>query len=148
MSNKNKSTNLPLSGDVSQVINPWNWWGQAFGQFGLININTSASSNPKLEQDIVQNVASYGRQLGRIMEVLNVVIQKKGDLSSLNAHQQAEISAFQELAGRIEALKQSRHPVLTVEEAEAFIKSLQELRLAEPARYNQITQRLKEIISL
>lgn len=32
---------LPLSGDVIQAINPWNWFFKSDGgQFGLVNIRT------------------------------------------------------------------------------------------------------------
>ena len=56
---------LPLSGDVTQSINPWNWfWRSVGGQFGLININLGKSADPDLESQILEDVGSYGRQLG------------------------------------------------------------------------------------
>jgi len=45
-----------------------------------VPITTMASSDPALEQNIVQNVASYGRQLGRVVDVLNVLIATKGNV--------------------------------------------------------------------
>jgi hypothetical protein len=58
---------LPLSGDVTQAINPWSWFFRTVGnQLGLININLGKSSDPELEQRIVNEVGTYGKQLGQI----------------------------------------------------------------------------------
>jgi hypothetical protein len=64
----------PLSGDVSQWINPTWWMGSFAQQLGFININETSSADPQLEQRIVAEVASYGRQLGWISEALETVI--------------------------------------------------------------------------
>jgi hypothetical protein len=66
---------LPLSGNVSQTINPWTWYSQlAAGQIGLVNINLGRSSDPALEQTILDEVGSYGRQIGRLGEALEAVL--------------------------------------------------------------------------
>lgn len=67
---------LPLSGDVTQAINPWNWYLRSVGgQFGLVNVNLGRSADPVLEQQILDEVGSYGRQLGRIGEALQVLLK-------------------------------------------------------------------------
>jgi hypothetical protein len=60
----------PLSGDVTQDIAPW-----IGGQLGLLNINATRSGDPGLEQRIITQVASYGRQLGRLVEAVDVLAQ-------------------------------------------------------------------------
>jgi hypothetical protein len=71
----------PLSGDVTQTINPWTWMTQIVGnQFGL-NINLGQSSEPALERLILDEVGSYGRQLGRIGDALLPLIKKARDPS-------------------------------------------------------------------
>ncbi|HEX4860289.1 MAG TPA: hypothetical protein VFV07_03570 [Rhizomicrobium sp.] len=66
---------LPLSGNVTQSINPWTWIFNPMGsQVGLININLGKSSNPDVEQEVLDDVASYGRQLGRIGDALLVLV--------------------------------------------------------------------------
>jgi hypothetical protein len=64
----------PLSGDVTQA---WATWARMVGQWGLININVGGDSTPDpvLERRIVDEVASYGRQLGRISEALEALIE-------------------------------------------------------------------------
>ena len=66
---------LPLSGNVMQTINPWTAFFNPVGsQLGLININLGNSSNPAVEEQVISDVASYGKQLGRIEDVLIVLL--------------------------------------------------------------------------
>src|SRR4051794_15982268 len=53
-------------------------------QLGFININTSRSADPELERRIVTDVASYGRQLGRILDAVAVLVgrEQRGKLSA------------------------------------------------------------------
>jgi hypothetical protein len=66
---------LPLSGNVTQSINPWNWmFNPVSSQFGVLNVNLGQSSDPEAEQRILENVGSYGKQLGAIGDVLRVLL--------------------------------------------------------------------------
>jgi len=60
---------LPLSGSLTQTINPWNW---AFNP--TVNVNMGMSSDPDAEQRILDDVGSYGKQLGRIGDALRVLL--------------------------------------------------------------------------
>jgi len=67
---------LPLSGDAVQTINPWTAFFSPIGsQFGLININLGQSSEPNVEADVLSDVASYGKQLGKIGDALIVLLK-------------------------------------------------------------------------
>ena len=82
---------LPLSGDVTQTINPWTWLFNPVGsQIGLFNINMGTSSDPAVEDQILSDVASYGKQLGRIEEALVVLIK--------HFHPQEKLSESEKLA--------------------------------------------------
>jgi hypothetical protein len=63
----------PLGGDVTQWIRT-SWIKSLSDQTGFININNVRAGDPDLERRIIEDVASYGRQLGRMMEALDVVI--------------------------------------------------------------------------
>ncbi|MCG6205296.1 hypothetical protein LPW26_11650 [Rhodopseudomonas sp. HC1] len=67
----------PFSGGVAQVINPWRWFTSVFGnQFSLLSINLGRSSAPQTEAQILDEVGSYGRQLGRIGDALDVLVKE------------------------------------------------------------------------
>src|SRR3954470_22494940 len=102
---------LPLSGDVVQAINPWNWFFRSQGgQFGLVNINLGKSADPELEQRILDDVGSYGRQLGRMGEALEVLLRHV-KLDLLDAGDRAAIEDFRLQQAQVERLKARRgHP--------------------------------------
>jgi hypothetical protein len=64
-----------------QAINPITAYQQG-AQFGLINIDLGDTAEFDLERKILDKVGSYGRQLGRIGDALEVILKhvKLGDL--------------------------------------------------------------------
>jgi len=90
---------FPLGGNVAQA---WNWWlNQSMRQFGLINIEQTVSSDPDLEHRIITEVASYGKQLGRITDALSAVLNHNQD-SALTNEERKAVSEFMEMAAKIE----------------------------------------------
>jgi hypothetical protein len=66
---------LPLGGDVIQSIAPWTGFFSNLGNsFSLFSLNLGRSSNPETEQQVLSEVGSYGRQLGRISDALAVLV--------------------------------------------------------------------------
>ena len=58
-----------------QAINPWTFMNQG-AQLGLINVNLGQTPRPDIEQKLLDEVGSYGRQLGRIGDALEVLIDR------------------------------------------------------------------------
>jgi len=99
---------MPLSGDVTQAINPWSWTLRMIGgQFGLINVNLGSTPNPALEQTIIEEVGSYGRQLGRIGDAMEVLLRHL-DQTKLNPDEVAAIKALQDQLSQVQKIKQSQ----------------------------------------
>ncbi len=99
---------MPLSGNVTQAINPWNWvFNPTGGQYGLVNINLGKSADPELEQRILDEVGSYGRQLGRIGEVLEVLLEHV-PLDRLKANEREAVEDFKLQMTEVKRLK-ARH---------------------------------------
>ena len=73
---------------LTQTINPWTWNFQG-AQFGLFNIDLGQSRDPALERTILDEVGSYGRQLGRIGDALEVIL-KHVDLGPADRDRSAE----------------------------------------------------------
>ena len=94
---------MPLSGDVTQAINPWSWtFGSATSQLGLVNINLGRSGNPQVEQEVLDEVGSYGKQLGCIGDALAVLIKHV----KLDELAPAERDAITKLRFQLEAIEQ------------------------------------------
>jgi hypothetical protein len=99
---------LPLSGNVTQAINPWNWMLNSVGsQFGFVNINLGKSADPQLEAQVLDEVGSYGRQLGRIGDALSVLL-KHLPVSELSDDDKRKIWALEAQLAEVERLKKQR----------------------------------------
>jgi hypothetical protein len=97
---------LPLSGNVTQSINPWTWFFNPVGsQVGLVNIELGQSSDPAVEEEILSDVASYGKQLGRIEDALSVLLAHFRPERPLTADEEAALDAFKAIVGDIAAVK-------------------------------------------
>ena len=74
---------LPLQmapANLNQPILP-NW------SFNLFNVNMGASTNAAIEQEALQTVGSYGKQIGHLAEALEVIIGKLKLLESKDLSQ-------------------------------------------------------------
>jgi hypothetical protein len=98
---------LPLSGNVDQTINPWTWFFRGITQFGLININLGQSSDPDLEQSVLNEVGSYGRQIGQISDALDVLLRHV-PLENLNKHDRDALTDFRLQLEQVNRLKEKR----------------------------------------
>jgi hypothetical protein len=97
---------LPLSGNVTQSINPWNWvFNPTGGQFGLVNIALGQSSNPAVEEEVLSDVASYGKQLGRIEDALLLLVGRAEKSADLSEDEKKAYGALKDMAGQIDAVK-------------------------------------------
>ena len=84
----------PLGGDVSQFIAPWSWFVRQAGQLGMFIFNFGATPAPEVEAQVLEDVGSYGRQLGRLADAVEVLVATL-NRNSLSPEQQAAISAFE-----------------------------------------------------
>ena len=97
---------LPLSGNVTQSINPWTWiFNPTDSQFGLVNIALGQSSNPAVEEEVLSDVASYGKQLGRIEDALLVLMAHFRPARALRADEEKALAALRAMTDQIAAVK-------------------------------------------
>ncbi len=63
---------MPLQLAPSSLTQPVlsNW------SFNLFSVNLGATSNAKVEQQVIEQVGSYGKQIGHLTEALEVVINR------------------------------------------------------------------------
>ena len=127
-------TRQPLSGDVWQAINPRSWWLESTGQqVGFINIYQTEAGDPDKELEIVENVASYGKQLGRILEALSLVL-RHGSFSDLEPDEELAKRRFLKMADDIAAAK-GKGTAATVDSVEQFLAEMNRLRGQDSRAY-------------
>jgi len=97
---------LPLSGDVTQAISPWTaFMSPIGGQIGWFNVTIGQSSEPAVEGDILSDVASYGKQLGRIGDALIVLLAHFHPVAPLTKEETDAIDDLKDMLGRIADVK-------------------------------------------
>src|SRR4051794_9110687 len=112
-------TFFPTPQTLDQPINP-GW------SFGGVNINYQG--NPSIERDVVEKVASYGKQLGILSEA---VLELAGDKTQKG---ERPIARVREIVARIEALKSESKAALEREARSAMAR----LAEFEPAKARSI----------
>ena len=89
-----------------QSINPWSFYQQG-AQFGLVNIELGNTQRPDIEQAILEKVGSYGRQLGRIGDALEVLLNHV-KLDGLNDSERDALDILRGQLAEIRQVKQAK----------------------------------------
>ncbi|MEO1536394.1 MAG: hypothetical protein AAFR73_01585 [Pseudomonadota bacterium] len=98
--------NWPLGGDVTQAFKIWSDWFETVGQIGFINVDLGKAGDPDLEREILEEVGSYGRQLGQISDALLILLdQAKLDRTKLTDEEVTKLHKFREMVADIDARK-------------------------------------------
>ena len=137
--------NYPWSGDMAQAINPWELWIRSISsQMGFINIRNVNTGDAAIEQEVVETVASYGRQLGRINDAVATLINKS-DLKNLTETDRAAIADFRDMVADIEAVKQ-RHisPARLLAALDAVLEGINDLKSGNPEVYKTAVRRIRD----
>ncbi len=92
--------------ELWQAINPWTF-SQQGSQFGLININLGQTPDQDGEQEILDRVGSYGRQLGRIGDALEVLLNHL-KLDGLSLAEQDALTVLKGQLAEVRQVKQTR----------------------------------------
>jgi hypothetical protein len=95
---------LPLSGDVTQSFSPF-----MGSQFGLVNITLGQSSAPEVEQDMLSDVGTYGKQIGQIADALLVLLENMPAETQHKLDRNDAIGVFKQLMHNIADVKKQHH---------------------------------------
>lgn len=130
-----------------QAINPWSWWFKSSDNVnGLINITQYKSANPDAEQKIIQEVAGYGMQLGKVEGMIALMMQFIPK-QQLTKEQKETVESFECMLREIEEKKEQ----VVIEQLSAggvdqLIANLALLKEKHPERYASVAKRLKAVL--
>ncbi|HUA92577.1 MAG TPA: hypothetical protein VL991_08420 [Terracidiphilus sp.] len=98
---------FPLSGGVNQAFDFMNSWFRAIGsQFGLVNITVGSTADPEVEKRILEDVGTYGRQLGRVGDALRVLVElAEKEKTVLSPEQKKALAEFTYQITKVDEIK-------------------------------------------
>ncbi len=145
-----KYINYPLSGavDVSQRFM------QQMGYINIYNIKTGDEQNgPEIEKKIINDVASYGRQLGWIIDVLNIIVDRY-ELKDLTEEEYTSMDQFFDLCKKTEDIKRkikqsegvkqkSEHHMLTSGQLNFMIEGIRAWEKIDKNKFNEMVSQIK-----
>jgi hypothetical protein len=117
--------------NLAQNINPWS---------ATVNINSNNSSAPDTEQSVLAR-HSYGRQLGRLSDVVALLVEEL-DARDPAAADDKRIAQFRELQTEIEAIKVEA----AVRRLARIAADLEALRGADAQAYERLKARLRDVV--
>lgn len=132
---------LPASGDVSMDYQPWTNWGRVSVDAGT----------PEVEFEVFRNVALPGKQLGKLIDAVNVLIEL-ADTDAIESLAESDekkeaLTNLTQLAGKIEAkkeeLKQSAEAVAK-KSLERFARTSEDYRSRVDEMCRQIDEATEE----
>lgn len=109
-------------------------------QVGLVNITRGVSRNPDLEQRIVTEVAGYGRQLGRLLEAVDVLTRHRP--ANLSRKDGEALDDLHELADQIADVRRRA----AEDDADRIVADVAQL-CQDPARNADVLQRLRGLLN-
>ena len=121
---------LPQSRNFEQPILP-GWFGS------VTNITEQNSSAPETERAIVAS-QSYGRQLGRMMDVLDLLIARVPE----KERQEKAFEAFDELREEIDDIKTKA----ATRRLDRIAADLTALKQSRPGEYRRVVAELRELL--
>src|SRR5262245_15129740 len=89
-----------------QAINPWSFYQQG-AQFGLVNIELGTPRRPDIQRAILEQVGTSGRQLGRIGDALEVILDHVR-LEGLNDRERDAVTVLRGQLAEIRQVKQAK----------------------------------------
>jgi hypothetical protein len=104
-----------------QAINPWTF-NLNGSQLGVVNIDLGQTPDPQAERAILQEVGSYGRQLGHIGDVIEVILDHL-KLKDKNL-EPAEKDAIDILRGQLAQIRQVKARVEARQANSASVQSV------------------------
>ena len=128
------------------LVNPVTSWDRFFNPQIYLSYN---SGDVDVENHVLRRVGSYGRQLGRILDVLDVLVARL-PLDRLTSAERLAVDRFQELSRTVDAAVAAYRGTTPQDigraDVERVIEGLGELQRTNPVTYRELATRLREAV--
>lgn len=129
------------------MINPMTSWQRFFNPQFYINYNTG---DVDVENNVLQQVGSYGKQLGQIIDVLDVLVARVPQ-NELTFQERSALDVFRTLSEQVTAavteIKGPQKKGVTRADIDQMIDDLQSLARSDPQAYRLLADRLQSALA-
>jgi hypothetical protein len=128
-------------------IDPVTNWERFYNPQFFITYN---GGDVSVENHVLREVGSYGKQLGKIIDVLAVLVSRLPP-DGLTPQERRAVDAFRELTSRVKAaVADVRGPQpegVTSNDVERLVAGLQALAQTDPGAHRQLVERLRRAVA-
>lgn len=129
-------------------INPQTSWDRFFNPQIFVSYN---SGDAPIENHVLRRAGSYGKQLGRILDVLDVLVARL-PADSLTPRERLAVDRLQELSRRVDAaVEDYRGPrdqgAPTLADVDRLLDRVGALERSDPAAHRALMDRIRGAVS-
>ncbi|TMK48891.1 MAG: hypothetical protein E6G66_09590 [Actinobacteria bacterium] len=133
------------------TVAPWTNWANAFSPvFNPQLIISENRDDAAVENHVLSQVGSYGKQLGVIIDALGVLIARTLDRSQLTPGEHRIVDDLQELARQVEQAvadyRGTPRKGIGRADIDSVIEGLQSLQHSDPAAYGPLFEHLRQFV--
>jgi hypothetical protein len=129
-------------------INPQTTWDRFFNPQIFVSYN---SADAGIENHVLRRAGSYGKQLGRILDVLDVLVARL-PAAELTSRERLVMDRFHELARRVDSAvddyRGTKRPTdrITLGDVDRVVDGLHDLARTDPAAHRVAADRLRRAL--
>jgi len=125
------------------MIAPQTTWDRFFNPQIFVSLN---SGDAAVENHVLRKAGSYGKQLGRILDTLDVLVARLS-AESLTPGERRTVDAFRDLSRQVDAaVEDYRGPsraAPTLADVERLLDGLENLKHTQPGAHRSLLDRLR-----
>lgn len=147
-----EATGSPFENAFRQfTIAPFTNWAHAFSPVFNPQVFISENSgDAAVENHVLSQVGSYGKQLGTVIDAVNVLIARSLNRADLNPHEGRVVDALRDLARQVDAavadFRGSPAKEVGKSDIDWVLAGLQALRQSDPAAYRPLFEQLRQFV--
>jgi hypothetical protein len=125
------------------MIAPQTTWDRFFNPQIFVSLN---SGDAAVENHVLRKAGSYGKQLGRIIDTLDVLVARL-PAESLTPGERSAVDAFRDLSRQVDAAVEDyrgpRRTAPTLTDVERLLAGLEDLKQTQPSAHRSLLDRLR-----
>ncbi len=134
--------------DTLKNYNPVTNWQRFFNPQFFITYN---AEDVEVENHVLNQVGSYGKQLGKIISVLDVLVARLPQ-NELTPQEQIALTEFRQLSEQVKdavaTIKGPQQKSITQTDVDQLIENLQSLAVSNPTAHRRLVDQLKKAIAV